>query len=302
MVETCRCGVAQLASSIPLPLPDLPPLYIAGDSHSLAPAWRTVSYLGRPHLLRPALATGCKIWHLRKESDFFPRANFESMIASIPPGSPVVFCFGEIDCREGLLVAIERCRYETLQQGVEATIKIYLEKLRQVGAATPGPTSRTAAGRPTSHPRWTPPALTRPVPRAMPGAHAPRAPRHAQLCAERRYKIFVHPVPPVLNETRHIVKTFNAALQAALATSSQLTYLDFFDSMLSADGEQLKDGLQASGPHCLPHPLPPSPTATPTATLTATLTAAAARRHPPAPRLRQSDGGRAAAVVRPPQS
>ena len=102
------CCTAQLAASTPLPLPTLPPLYVAGDSHSLAPAWRTVSYLGRPHLLRPALATGCKIWHLRKESDFFPRANFESMIASIPPGSPVVFCFGEIDCREGLLVAVER--------------------------------------------------------------------------------------------------------------------------------------------------------------------------------------------------
>ena len=41
-----------------------------------------------------------------------------------PPGCAVVFCFGEIDCREGLLVAIERCRYESLQEGVEATIKL----------------------------------------------------------------------------------------------------------------------------------------------------------------------------------
>ena len=55
---------------------------------------------------RPALATGCKIWHLRKESDFFPKANFEVAISAIPQKSPVIFCFGEIDCREGLLVAV----------------------------------------------------------------------------------------------------------------------------------------------------------------------------------------------------
>lgn len=36
------CCIAQLASSLPLPLPPLPSLYIVGDSHVLSPAWRTV--------------------------------------------------------------------------------------------------------------------------------------------------------------------------------------------------------------------------------------------------------------------
>ena len=44
------------------------------------------------------------------------QANFEAAMRGIPDGSPVVFAFGEIDCREGLLVAIERARYKTLEE------------------------------------------------------------------------------------------------------------------------------------------------------------------------------------------
>ena len=35
---------------------------------------------------------------------------------TIPDGSRVVFAFGEIDCREGLLIALERARYDSLEQ------------------------------------------------------------------------------------------------------------------------------------------------------------------------------------------
>ena len=37
------CCVAQLSATLPLPLPHLPALYLAGDSHSLSPSWREVS-------------------------------------------------------------------------------------------------------------------------------------------------------------------------------------------------------------------------------------------------------------------
>lgn len=30
----------------------------------------------------------------------------------VPQGSAVIFCFGEIDCREGLLTAVQKCKYE----------------------------------------------------------------------------------------------------------------------------------------------------------------------------------------------
>ena len=36
-----------------------------------------------------------------------------------------------------------------------------------------------------------------------------------KVAKARRFRVLVHPVPPVLNETRAIVKPFNATLQAA---------------------------------------------------------------------------------------
>jgi len=159
--------------------------------------------MGTEHLLRPALVTGCKIWHLRPESDFFPRYNFNAAVDSIPHGSPVIFCFGEIDCREGLLVAIERCRYESLEEGVNHTISIYVKKLRE-------------------------------------------------LVKQKRFRVMVHPAPPVLNETRYIIRKFNMALKAALENEPELMYLDFFDQLLSPDGERLRDGLALDGTHLHP--------------------------------------------------
>jgi len=197
------CCIAQLLQSIPAELPPYPALYVAGDSHSLSPAWRTVSYKGSNHLLVPRLVTGCKIWHLRDGSDFFPRANFDVAMKEIPNGAPVVFIFGEIDCREGLLVAVERMRYPSLEAGVAYTIKIYMEALRT-------------------------------------------------LARERKFRIMVHPVPPVLNETRHIVKIFNAQLKTAVTKEPSLHYLDFFNEMLSPSGDALADGLALDGTHLHP--------------------------------------------------
>ena len=158
-----------------------------------------------PSIIVPKLVTGCKIWHLRDESDFFTKANFEAAMKSIPDGSTLLMSFGEIDCREGLLVAVERMRYADLAAGIEFTISIYIAVLKK-------------------------------------------------LAAQRKFTLLVHPVPPVLNETRHIVKQFNAALQAALAklAHARIRYLDFFEQMLSADGEKLADGLALDGTHLHP--------------------------------------------------
>jgi hypothetical protein len=94
--------------------PSTPPppamLTICGDSHSQSPAWQTVLVGGVPHVLRPALVTGLKAWHLRDGSDFYPKINFWKVVEAIPRGSKVVMCFCEIDCREGLLLAYEKDR------------------------------------------------------------------------------------------------------------------------------------------------------------------------------------------------
>ena len=197
------CCVAQLLSTLPAQLPALPPLYVAGDSHSLSPAWRTVQYKGSTHMLVPRLVTGCKIWHLREGSDFFPKANFHAATRSIPDGAPVVCIFGEIDCREGLLLAVERARYTDLAAGIAHTISIYMSVLRS-------------------------------------------------LQRERRFRLMVHPIPPVLNETRHIVTMFNVQLRAAVAKEPSLYMLDFFGDLVSADGSALADGLSLDGTHLHP--------------------------------------------------
>lgn len=45
---------------------------------------------------------------------FFPKMNFYNALERIPKGSEIIMLFGEIDCREGLLVSVERCRYEVM--------------------------------------------------------------------------------------------------------------------------------------------------------------------------------------------
>jgi len=49
------------------------PLYLAGDSHCLTAAWRTVTLRGEKRQLVPLLSTGLKAWHLREESVFYPK-------------------------------------------------------------------------------------------------------------------------------------------------------------------------------------------------------------------------------------
>ena len=44
-------------------------------------------------MLRPMLVTGLKCWHMRDEEDFYPKVNFDSVVAKIPSGSEVVFLF-----------------------------------------------------------------------------------------------------------------------------------------------------------------------------------------------------------------
>ena len=58
------------------------------------------------------LSTGTKIWHLRDESKFYPKVNFNNAIKVIPSKAVVILCFGEIDCREAFLMCVEKAKYE----------------------------------------------------------------------------------------------------------------------------------------------------------------------------------------------
>ena len=65
------------------------PLYLLGDSHTVPAAWSIVRVRGQPRLLVPKLVTGVKQWHLRADSDFYPKAHFHNMVSTIPDGAEV---------------------------------------------------------------------------------------------------------------------------------------------------------------------------------------------------------------------
>ena len=66
-------------------------------------------------------------------------AHFEALTSSssrlLPESASVVAVLGQIDCREGLHTAVERARYETLEEAVEVSVSLYVDRLRALGAA-----------------------------------------------------------------------------------------------------------------------------------------------------------------------
>ena len=77
------------------------------------------------------LVTGVKIWHLRPESEFYTKHNFETVSQTIPPGSDVMFNIGEIDCREGIIQAVQKCRYDSQEEAMETLARIYLAVIQR---------------------------------------------------------------------------------------------------------------------------------------------------------------------------
>eukprot|EP01133_Synstelium_polycarpum_P007419 gene7419-8679_t len=181
------CCISQLMTHKQLPVPNDRPIYIAGDSHAMTTSWTSATIGGEARLFHPLLTTGLKMWHLRPSSKFFPKNNFYNVTCTAPKGSEIVFMFGEIDCREGILVSVEKCRYTSIEEGMEVTIDIYINALKD-------------------------------------------------LIAKYQYKAYVHPVVPVLNETRFLVKQFNKILKQKVDATPELLYLDFFEKLLDTDG------------------------------------------------------------------
>jgi lysophospholipase L1-like esterase len=81
-----------------------------------------------------------------------------------------------------------------------------------------------------------------------------------QLVQQQGLRVYVHPVPPVLDATRETVNCFNAALQQRLSSALQtqpelaghLMYLDVAQHLLREDGSRLQQQLQLDGTHLHP--------------------------------------------------
>jgi hypothetical protein len=217
-------SIAQMMRHLPFPLPAelascplADTIYVCGDSHSMSAAWQVVRLEGhpRPVLLQPRLVTGLKCWHLRPSCRFYPKRNFEAAMRHIPKGASVIFNFGEIDCREGLIVAVEKGRYETVEEGIRLAVDVYIRAMQEQQAV-------------------------------------------------KSLKVFVHPITPVLDVTRPTVKKFNAHMKERLLTlaktaqppSTALTYLDFFDHLLTADGSGFNMDYHLDSTHLKPTYVP----------------------------------------------
>ncbi|XP_045203567.2 uncharacterized protein LOC123556712 [Mercenaria mercenaria] len=180
-------------------------IYFIGDSHCIPPAWQKITVQDATFIVLPVLSTGTKIWHLRSESKFYPKVNFYSAIRNIPDNSTVVVCLGEIDCREALLKCWEKARYDTIEDGMETVIDIYLQVLKS-------------------------------------------------LQSKHQWKIFIHPVLPVLDVTRPIVLQFNRILATMLLREPTIHWLNFVNELLTGPEEEkmLKEEFRLDGTHLHP--------------------------------------------------
>ncbi|KAK1931054.1 hypothetical protein P3T76_013243 [Phytophthora citrophthora] len=203
---TCIAQLLSIQNGLVRNLPEVVSsdvIYVCGDSHTLATAWREISTQGHPTLLHPALVTGLKHWHLRQESTFYPKENFWRVVANIPSKARVIFLFGEIDCREGILDAVEKCKYETIEEGMIHTIGIFMETL-------------------------------------------------AVVVEKYEFDVYIHPVVPVLDETRLLVIQYNKLFRERVDKSPICRWLDFFDELICGSPPKLRPDFKLDGTHLHP--------------------------------------------------
>ncbi|XP_063422401.1 uncharacterized protein LOC134706948 isoform X2 [Mytilus trossulus] len=107
-------------------------IYLVGDSHCITSAWQHIKFKEETVTIHPVLSTGTKIWHLREESQFYPKINFYNAIKVIPDNAAVMLCFGEIDCREALLLCVEKSKYDSIEEAIDTVIDIYIEVIKDL--------------------------------------------------------------------------------------------------------------------------------------------------------------------------
>jgi len=129
-----RC-MSQIYETLPPPTQSTsatPKLYFVGESHVLPAAWRTVKGTSNEFTIHPVLVTGLKINHLRKESRFYTKFSLQHALNDVPQGAACVFAFGEIDCREGIVRAVEKCSYDSVEECMKSLVEVYVKCLLDV--------------------------------------------------------------------------------------------------------------------------------------------------------------------------
>ena len=167
-------------------------------------------------------------------------------------------CAGEIDCREGLIVAVEKGRYESVEEGVQLAVDVYVKAMQEqvavkefkvyVHPITPGQQTHER-----EHCRQ----------RGSTGVtrdHDTHSSRSFVLCVV---------LSLVLDVTRPTVKLFESVLKARLAETLPrgpkvkgsepvypLIYLDFFAQLLTPDGNRFNMDYHLDSTHLKPTYVP----------------------------------------------
>ena len=126
--------ISQIFETLPPPMKEenVKKMYVVGDSHILPLAWRRLTIESEEYMVVPVLITGIKVWHLRKDSQFYTKASFDKFTNTMENGSPCIFLMGEIDCREGIQSAVENCFYDDLGESIDVLVDIYAKVLLNI--------------------------------------------------------------------------------------------------------------------------------------------------------------------------
>jgi hypothetical protein len=111
----------------------LPPLFLVGDSHCIAPAASLVSLAGETRRVVPLYVLGCKAWHLANGERNQYKECVERLARALPEGATVLFSAGDIDCRyQSGFHNLVRKTGADLDRAIPETVEAYLDLLQRV--------------------------------------------------------------------------------------------------------------------------------------------------------------------------
>jgi hypothetical protein len=127
-----------------------PELAVVGDSHSLSFHGIGVELDGTSYRASAQLVMGCKAWHLSSPEPNLYKWRLSAILDATPENSPIICCFGEIDCRldEGILPYYRKTGGD-LEQLVSEETSRYVAYLAV--AATPRRLKPVLVGVPAPH-------------------------------------------------------------------------------------------------------------------------------------------------------
>ena len=105
-------------------------IYTLGESHSLVPAHRVISYEANKNISSPKFLMGIKMYHFRPETKKYQTLAFSNAFKSIPLGAKILITIGEKNCRlEEGIIQFAQGKGLVVNQVLTDTIDNFLESI-----------------------------------------------------------------------------------------------------------------------------------------------------------------------------